>query len=77
MKKSHSQSFVHVAVWVVALAATSSLGVGAARAQTAVSPYFLIMVDTSGSMVASTGSGNNSCGRSRTRMSDAKCVARG
>ncbi len=45
-----------------------------AEAQTAVPPYFLVMVDTSGSMTGSTGSGTNSCGQTRTRISDAKCV---
>jgi hypothetical protein len=45
-----------------------------ASAQSTVSPYFMVIVDTSGSMDDSTGSGNNSCGRARNRMSDAKCV---
>src|SRR5262245_45570947 len=45
-----------------------------AIAQEAVKPYFLVIVDNSGSMTASTGSGTNSCGREHTRMSDAKCV---
>ncbi|HEY8429061.1 MAG TPA: MopE-related protein, partial [Sandaracinaceae bacterium] len=41
---------------------------------TAVSPYFLVIVDNSGSMGDPTGSGNNSCGQPRNRLSDAKCV---
>jgi len=45
-----------------------------ASAQSTVSPYFMVIVDTSGSMDDSTGSGTNSCGRARNRMSDAKCV---
>jgi Putative metal-binding motif len=43
-------------------------------AQSSVAPYFLVIVDTSGSMAGSTGSGNNSCGVPRRRMNDAKCV---
>ncbi|GAB4211023.1 MAG: hypothetical protein OHK0013_32300 [Sandaracinaceae bacterium] len=63
------------APWAVVLALLLGLlGASRAEAQTAVPPYFLIMVDTSGSMTASTGSGMNSCGRTRTRLSDAKCV---
>jgi len=58
----------------VVLGALALGDVAPAHAQTAVSPYFLIMVDTSGSMRGSTGSGNNSCGWERTRISDAKCV---
>jgi len=34
----------------------------------------MVIVDTSGSMDASTGSGKNSCGRTKSRLSDAKCV---
>lgn len=45
-----------------------------AEAQSAVTPYFMVIFDTSGSMTGSTGSGTNSCGQTRTRMSDAKCV---
>ncbi|MCZ7680053.1 MAG: MopE-related protein [Sandaracinaceae bacterium] len=41
---------------------------------TAVSPYFLVIVDNSGSMDDDTGSGDNSCGQDRNRLSDAKCV---
>src|SRR5690606_20852697 len=41
---------------------------------TAVSPYFMVIVDNSGSMDDRTGPGTNSCGRERTRLSDAKCV---
>ena len=40
----------------------------------AVKPYFVLVFDTSGSMSASTGSGNNSCGQARTRFNDAKCA---
>ena len=40
-----------------------------------VKPYFMVIVDNSGSMTAATtGAGTNSCGQARTRMSDAKCV---
>ncbi|HEY3352399.1 MAG TPA: MopE-related protein [Polyangia bacterium] len=46
-----------------------------AAAQTIVKPYFLVIVDVSGSMDgATTGSGNNSCGQARTKINDAKCV---
>jgi hypothetical protein len=34
----------------------------------------MVIVDTSGSMTSSTGSGNNSCGQPRRRINDAKCV---
>ncbi len=52
-----------------------TLGVAsAASAQTQVKPYFMVIFDDSGSMRSSTGSGNNSCGRSRTRINDAKCA---
>ena len=54
---------------VLALHAASALAQGEA-----VKPYFLVIVDTSSSMTASTGMGNNSCVQPRTRMSDAKCV---
>src|SRR5438876_10738382 len=47
---------------------------GVASAQTQIKPRFVIMIDTSGSMDDSTGSGNNSCGLSKTKMNDAKCV---
>jgi len=40
----------------------------------AVKPYFMVIVDNSGSMDTSTGGGANSCGQPQTRMSDAKCV---
>src|SRR4051812_21930994 len=45
-----------------------------ARAQTQIKPRFVIMVDTSGSMLDSTGMGNNSCGKAKTKLNDAKCV---
>jgi len=45
-----------------------------ARAQDSVKPYFMVIVDNSGSMDNSTGGGSNSCGQPQTRMSDAKCV---
>ncbi|AKF02991.1 vWA domain-containing protein [Sandaracinus amylolyticus] len=45
-----------------------------AEAQATVSPYFLVIFDTSGSMDASTGGGDNSCGQPRVRLNDAKCV---
>ena len=41
---------------------------------TAIAPYFLVVVDNSGSMSASTGTGMNSCGQTRTRINDARCV---
>jgi hypothetical protein len=47
---------------------------GRVAAQATVSPYFMVVVDTSGSMDGTTGTGNNSCGRARTRLSDARCV---
>jgi len=43
-------------------------------AQESVKPYFMVIVDNSGSMSASTGGATNSCGQAQTRMSDAKCV---
>ncbi len=46
----------------------------AAQSTTTISPYFLVIVDTSGSMGDSTGGGTNSCGEPQTRLSDAKCV---
>ena len=46
-----------------------------AGAQTAVKPYFMVIVDNSGSMDdGSTGSGDNSCGEDRIPINDAKCV---
>jgi hypothetical protein len=41
-----------------------------------VKPYFMVIVDNSGSMATTTGTTaeRNSCGQDRTRMSDAKCV---
>ncbi|MBN8613703.1 MAG: hypothetical protein J0L92_24115 [Deltaproteobacteria bacterium] len=59
---------------VALVAAVWLLEAAPAHAQTAVSPYFLVMVDTSGSMTGSTGSGTNSCMQTRTRMNDARCV---
>ena len=41
---------------------------------TAIAPYFLVVVDNSGSMSTSTGAGNNSCGQAHTRINDARCV---
>jgi hypothetical protein len=37
-------------------------------------PQVMVILDNSGTMSASTGAGVNSCGRERTRLSDAKCV---
>ena len=34
----------------------------------------MVIFDDSGSMGNSTGSGNNSCGESRTRINDTKCA---
>ncbi|NOY91479.1 MAG: hypothetical protein GXP55_09735 [Deltaproteobacteria bacterium] len=65
-----------LAVWAM-LGSLFALGFAlpsGARAQTAISPYFLVMVDTSGSMGRGTTGGNNSCGQPASRMSDAKCV---
>ena len=45
-----------------------------ASAQTQIKPRFVIMIDTSGSMTESTGAGNNSCGQTKTKINDAKCV---
>ncbi|MCC7538414.1 MAG: VWA domain-containing protein [Deltaproteobacteria bacterium] len=39
-------------------------------------PYVLVLVDTSGAMGASTGSGTNDCGYPRTRANDVKCALR-
>jgi hypothetical protein len=63
---------------LAALLACASLGASpTARAQTAVKPYFLLIVDSSGSMAIETtcGSGTtNTCGRPCTRINDAKCA---
>jgi hypothetical protein len=57
--------------------AVGALAPAAAQAQTTiVKPEFLLIVDTSGSMTATTGMGRNSCGYTRTRMNDAACVVR-
>ncbi len=64
-------------VLLAALSATAVelSDVGTAEAQgSSVAPYFLLIVDTSGSMTTSTGAGNNSCGQPHTRGNDAKCV---
>ena len=62
-------------VFAATLAFAVAWGVSpTAEAQTSISPYFMVMVDTSGSMSGSTGGGNNSCGRAHDRLSDAKCV---
>ena len=47
-----------------------------AHAQTVIKPEFLLLVDTSGSMSTSTGTGINSCGYTRNRINDAACVVR-
>ncbi len=59
---------------VAAAGLIAALPMARAQAQSAVGPYFMVIVDNSGSMTAGTGSGNNSCGRSRTRINDARCV---
>ncbi len=43
-------------------------------AQTQVKPSFMVIMDNSGSMDNSTGSGTNTCGQPQTRLSDAKCA---
>ena len=60
-----------VAACLAAFAVCAPTG---ASAQTTVQPYFLVIFDTSGSMQTGTGAGNNSCGQTHTRLSDAKCV---
>ena len=45
-----------------------------AFAQEAVKPYFVVIVDNSGSMNDKVADGLNSCGQERSRMSDAKCA---
>ena len=47
-----------------------------AKAQTVIRPWFMLVVDNSGSMNNSTGTGTNSCGYSRTRINDVGCVIR-
>jgi hypothetical protein len=70
-----SRSSTLVALAVLAFVGGSLLDAATAHAQTAVSPYFLVMVDTSGSMTSTTtGTGPNSCGQTRRRINDAKCV---
>jgi hypothetical protein len=60
---------------MLAAIAVTLIGASTAEAQgSSVSPYFLLIVDTSGSMTTSTGAGNNSCGQPHTRGNDAKCV---
>ena len=61
------------ALVITALVALNPLG-SSASAQTQIKPYFVVIFDDSGSMSASTGSGNNSCGQPRTRINDAKCA---
>ncbi len=56
---------------------TVALAPSAASAQTVINPYFLFMVDSSGSMGISTTCATgttNTCGRPCTRISDAKCA---
>ena len=67
--EQHARLYLCLVTIAVALLAPR-----AASAQTQVKPRFVIMVDTSGSMDDSTGSGTNSCGMSKTKMNDAKCV---
>ena len=57
-----------------ALGALIVVSAGSAAAQVTISPHFMVIVDNSGSMTASTGTATNSCGQPQTRMSDAKCV---
>src|SRR5262249_33214941 len=52
------------------------LTASAAAQPVQIKPEFMMIVDTSGSMTSSTGSGNNSCGYTRTRINDAKCSFR-
>ena len=47
---------------------------GASAQPTVVKPYFMVIVDNSGSMATGTGGGNNSCGFPHNRISDARCV---
>ncbi|MBI4509808.1 MAG: hypothetical protein HY698_09225 [Deltaproteobacteria bacterium] len=70
--------FSSLAVAVTALA-SGIMAAHTAWAQQSevVKPYFMVIVDTSGSMAAYTSGSSgdtNSCGKERTRMSDAKCV---
>ena len=67
--------------WRTTWLTTALLGLlswmGDAHAQTQVKPYFVVIVDNSGSMTnwtTATPPGMNTCGREQTRMSDAKCV---
>ncbi len=39
-----------------------------------IKPHMMVILDNSGTMSAASGAGMNSCGRERTRISDAKCV---
>jgi hypothetical protein len=60
----------------VLLAGWAGAWSASAAAQTAIKPYFLLIVDSSGSMAAATtctSGSTNSCGRPCTRISDAKC----
>ncbi len=56
------------------IVAVLGIAAPAAAQSTQVKPYFMVIFDDSGSMDSSTGSGNNSCGRPRTRINDAKCA---
>ncbi len=58
----------------LAVAAFALAMLPASAAAQEVKPYFLFVFDTSGSMNTSTGSGSNSCGQTRTRFNDARCV---
>ena len=59
---------------VAGVVSTVALAGLPARAQTTIAPYFMTIIDNSGSMTASTGAGNNSCGVPQTRENDARCV---
>ena len=63
-----------IGAWMVVCSLVWAPPVHGQSGASAVSPYFMVIVDNSGSMTEGTGPGNNSCGRDRTRLSDAKCV---
>ena len=59
------------------LFAASTALPAAVSAQTVINPYFLFLLDSSGSMgltTTCTSGTTNSCGRTCTRMNDAKCA---
>jgi hypothetical protein len=64
------------AVAIAALSLCVAAPVALAQSSESVEPYFLIMVDTSGSMGTGFSTVENSCGMATSRLNAAKCVLR-